>query len=268
MTKLAIEGTRKDCWNLDPDDVIVVTTEMLREDPDLSQFFDRRADLPPQEDLVQSIMLFGVKQTIIIKKEAELVYVVDGRQRVLACREANARLRKLGQPEKRVPAILQVGSEADVVESMILTNEHRLDDTTMAKAEKAARYIASGRTEKEAAVLFGVAVPTVKAWLKLLDLSAPVRRAVDEGKIAASAAARLASLPRDEQKAALSEALEGEEKVSGGKVAAVARSAKAKATGKRQQSLRRKAEIEAALENATGVAAAVLRWVLGGNDDW
>jgi len=35
MTKLNIEGARKDCWNLDPDDVIVVTKEMVEEDSDL-----------------------------------------------------------------------------------------------------------------------------------------------------------------------------------------------------------------------------------------
>lgn len=268
MAKLNIEGARKDCWNLNPDDVVVVTKEMMSEDPDLAAFYDPRADLPPQEDLVQSIMLFGVRQTILIKKEADRVYVVDGRQRVIACREANARLRKVGQPEKRVPAILQIGSEGDVVESMILTNEHRLADSVMAKAEKAARFISAGRSISQTAVLFGVGEPTIKIWLKLLELAAPVRRAVDEGKIAASAAAKLHKMSKEEQKEALAEALESTEKPTNSKTTALARSARAK-TGKKTRGIRTKGEVEQALELASGkLAKRILRWVLGEDIDW
>jgi ParB-like chromosome segregation protein Spo0J len=271
MTKLSIDGARKDCWNLDPDDVVVVTREMVEDDPDLAQFYDKRADLPPQEDLVQSIMLFGVKQTILIKKMAESVYVVDGRQRTKACREANERLRKLGQPEKKVPAILQIGSESDVVESMILTNEHRLEDGIMAKAEKASRYIASGRTPKETAVLFGVKPATIKHWLSLLDLTPSVRKAVDAGQIAASAAAKLVSLPSAEQKEALAEALAAPDapKPTGKKLTALARSARAKATGQRPRTVRTRGEIEQAVKLVKGkIAEKVLLWVLGGEIDW
>jgi len=217
---------------------------------------------------VQSIMLFGVKQTIIIKKQAERVYVVDGRQRTLACREANARCRKLGQPVKKIPAILQIGSEADVVESMILTNEHRLAESLMAKAEKAARYIASGRTPSEAAILFGVKLTTINQWTKLLDLTPSVRKAVDAGQVSASAAAKLVSLPAADQKKALAEALEGGAS-SEKKLGALARSARTKATGKKPRLMRTQSEVKQALEIVENSKyAPVLHWVLGREIDW
>ena len=87
-------------------------------------------------------------------------------------------------------------------------NEQREDDSITAKAEKAQRLIDAGYTEEEVAETFGVTVTNVTSnWLPLLHLADQVRAAVDDGRISASAGAKLGSLSKQDQREHLKEML-------------------------------------------------------------
>ena len=82
---------------------------------------------------------------------------------------------------------------------MILSNELRTEDSVMVKAAKASRYLATGKTEEEVAVTFGVSVETVESWMVLLNLPSDVVALVESKTLGAVAAATLGKLPRDKQ---------------------------------------------------------------------
>jgi ParB family chromosome partitioning protein len=265
---------RKDMFYFDPD------TLVMSNDP-TDPLYDPRMDAPINEHLVLSIMSQGITTPILIKKQGGRPVVIDGRQRVRCAREANRRLREAGADPITIPCDLKAGDDIDLYSISLTANEHRLDDDPMTKAAKAARLSNSGKMDEEIAVIFGVSLATVKSWTKLFELAKPVRDAVKAGKIAASAAIKLYGLPEEEQKAALEEALAtakpeetGEPrkkraKVSSKVAAAVARSAKAKATGKRPKSVRRKDEVEAVIAAHPDAGfIPILKWFLGAEFDF
>ena len=92
-TRVANGATGKtDLLLFDPDTLVIVEDEG-------SALRDDRAKLPYDERLVLSMMVRGVLQPVIVRKnpETDRTEVVDGRQRVKACREANKRLKKEGR---------------------------------------------------------------------------------------------------------------------------------------------------------------------------
>lgn len=254
---------RKDCWMFFPEDLTLITDKA-------HPLYDPRVELPVKGELVEDIMLHGVLETCLVRKDGSDIIVIDGRQRVKSAIEANKRLGKANRV--RVPCIVQRGEDVDLFAASCSTNEHRQDDDPMRKAEKAARLIDHGKTEAEVAVVFGVKLATIKQWMKMLELAAPVRNAVKAGKIAPSAAARLSSLSSDEQKKALEEALEMDadpkpkskaRKMSTKGAAALARSMKAKA-GSKPRSIRRKEEVEKLMPIYEGtVYEPFVKWFLG-----
>jgi hypothetical protein len=72
-----------------------------------------------------------------------------------------------------------------------------------------------GKTEEEAAIVFGVTSQCVKSWLKLLELCPAVKKAVDAGRISANAAVQFHGHSREEQEAGLAELLEKDGKPTG-----------------------------------------------------
>lgn len=251
---------RKDCFMFAPEDLTLQTDKS-------NPFYDPRVEMPLDESLVQSIEALGIIEPVIVKREGELAVVVAGRQRVRAAIELNKRLAKQGTDPVRVPCLIQRGSDIDLYGCTIAENEVRRDDDPMAKAEKCARYINGGRTEAEAAVVFGVSTQTIRQWLKILELSAPVQKAVRRGEIATSAAVKLSALPVDEQKAALDEARK-EGKPTTQVAADLVRSRRAK-TGKKTRTVRRRKEIEQQLETWSDAPfAPILRWFLGEDCDF
>lgn len=242
---------RKDCWMIFPEDLTLVTDKA-------SPFYDPRVELPVSEELVENILMNGVIQPITVKKDGSDVIVVYGRQRVKAALEANKRRRG---DKIRVPCLAQRGEDIDLFGNMISENELRQDDNPMRKAEKCAKYINAGKTEAEAAVMFGVKQTTIKQWMKALDLSTPLKNAVKSGKIAMSAAAKLSSLSSDDQKKALDEATVAAPTTKA--AAGIARSMRAK-SGSKPKGIRRKDEIVAMLPKYKNtVFEPFLKWFLG-----
>jgi ParB family chromosome partitioning protein len=251
-----IDGaTRTNAYNFDPNDLVLVTDKK-------HPLYDARINLPLDEALVRNISVNGVIEPVVVTKEGDKVLVVDGRQRVRAAVEANKRLEKEGKEPLKVTCVLRRGSESDLFGVAISANENRQDDTPLGRAHKCQRLMNMGRTEEEAAIAFGVTAQCIKQWMKVLECSPAVRKAVEEGKIAATAAAQLADLDSDAQEAALANAVEDSTK--NGKKKVTARTV-AKAAGKNSSKMRTRREVLKRLEEPRLPRdyRIALLWVLG-----
>jgi ParB family transcriptional regulator, chromosome partitioning protein len=194
------DAVRNELFLVNPEDLTIVSDKA-------HPLYDERANLPIDSALVNNIMVYGVKQNVLVAKEGQKLLVVAGRQRVRCAIEANKRLKAEGKALVRVPVTVQRGEDADKFGVMISENEIRQGDGILTKAEKLRRFLDMGRTADEAAIAFGVTRQAISNWLSVLDLAAPVREAVKAGQISASAAAALAKLAPKEQGEKLAEIL-------------------------------------------------------------
>lgn len=180
-----------------PENLTVVTDEQ-------HPLYDPRVDLPVDEALVQSIMVSGIIEPILVVKSPEdgKILVVLGRQRVKATLEANKRLKKSGSEPILVPCQMRrgFGDGTELFGLSVTENELRQADTPLGRAQKMKRLLDRGRSEAQVAVTFGCSVATVKNLLGILDATAAVRKAVDKGEVSASEAYKLAKLEPEEQR--------------------------------------------------------------------
>ncbi len=224
MGKQALDASRVPAFAIEPEQLTIVS------DPE-HPLYDERIKLPVDEQLVKNIMVYGVKVPILVRKNGEAIEVVDGRQRVRAAIEANKRLANEGGLQVKVRAMVEKGSDAELVGVGILTNEHRQSDNVLTKARKAKRMLDLDPDQDACANVFGVTKVQLNRWLKLLDLDPKVQEAIEANEIPAMAAVALAELPRDKQLAEL-KMLKEEAAGSGKKVtASKARRAVKKAAG-------------------------------------
>lgn len=200
-SKAAFDAQRGTIFLLDPEDVVIVT------DPS-DPLYDERVNLPLDEKMVLNMMHCGVVKVVEITKRGDEAVVVDGRQRIKHAREANKRLRERGMEPLKVRCSVRRGSDAELFGVGCTANEFNRGDSVVLKAEKMNRLMTKhGRSIAECAILFGVTEQTIRNWQAVLELSAPVRKAVDEGRIAVTAAAKLHNLPVADQKEKLNELL-------------------------------------------------------------
>jgi len=203
--KQALEGTRLNAFGMNPDDLVVVAWDT--EDGPEHPLYDERAQLPVDEALVIDIMAQGVLEAVLVRKNGDEVEVVAGRQRVKCAREANKRLKKEGRDLVRVPCMVRKGDDGQMLGVSIAENELRQSDPLTVKAQKLVRYLGAGRSEKEAAVRFGVSLQTITNWGRMGDLDKVVVKAIEEKKVPASAGYGLAALSREEQRVELEKLL-------------------------------------------------------------
>jgi ParB family chromosome partitioning protein len=256
-TKLYGAESRGDLFHFDP------VTLKVHTDPKHPQY-DPRVELPVDEALVLSIMDKGVVVPLVVSRDGEDVYVVDGRQRRAAALEANKRLRAKRRPTINVPCTFRRGEDdAGLFELSVLTNEQRRGDSPMERAKKMQRLADFGRSSEQIALVFGCSLNTVKAGLHLLDCAKEVQHAVEGGKVSATVATKLHKLPREEQRKALATMFE-----SGATKGQRAKDEVKKARGeKTAPRVRPRKELEAKLKECEAdgdvIAAAILRWALG-----
>lgn len=237
--------------------------------------YDERAGMPLDESLVLNVMVHGVQTPIKVRhngydeKGKPIVEVVFGRQRVRAALEANRRLTKEGKEPIRVPATTAREEQHALMGFMISENAIRRDDSPLVRARKLSRYLALGRSEEEAAIVFGVTVATVKNMLKVLELHPTVQRAINDG-LPVNVAKELHALPQEEQPAAL-EKLAASGNVKGDRGIQAAKNLKngrgAEASKVRMMSRHQVEEWRKQLKSADGkdseIAYAVLSRLLG-----
>lgn len=185
---------RRDYYMIAPESLKIQT------DP-AGKFYDPRAELPLVEETVLNIMTLGVLETIIAVSTEEGDYVVSGRQRTKHAVEANKRLKKQGDTPLLVP--VRFAKDNDVIPMLeVSLNEHRQDDSPLVKIGKA-MALREKYSDEQIAASFRIGVPQLRNWFKVDTLSAPVKKAIEAGKIAPSAAVKLAKLEPAQQKEAL-----------------------------------------------------------------
>lgn len=254
MGKSTFDASRLNAFSFEPEKLVLVSDST-------HPLYDPRMELPLDEGLVKNIMCYGVIEPIVIAKISEKPVVIDGRQRVRAAVEANKRLKKSGSEIMRVPCVVYRGTEADLYGVSVSANEARQDDLPLAKAKKAAKLMNMGKSEEEVAIAFGVTPQAVTQWLKLLECSGPVQKAVERGQLSASAASKLSRLDGQEQTKALDELLT-EAKATGKRPTA---QKVAKAAGQKAARMRSRKEILQRLEEKRlpEMYRKALLWVLG-----
>lgn len=221
MAKQAIQGRRINAFAVDPGDLTVIGVDT--EDGPEHPLWDERIKLPLDDAMILNISALGVKEPVIVRKvKAEddfRIEVVDGRRRVLHARKANEKLASEGEGLISVPVMLAKGGD-DLMETYsIALNEIRQNDVLLTKIAKCVRMLArNGDDTKATAIAFGVSTQTIRTWVKISELSAPVRKAVDEGKLAPTAALKLHGLSASDQKEQLQKALESAPKQKNGRV--------------------------------------------------
>lgn len=226
MSGQLLEGKRGSYFWMAPEDLIIVGVD-TKDGPE-HPLWDERIKLPIDDLLVKSLLDNGVLDPVFVEVDGGKAFVVDGRRRVLHARAANKRI-KDKNATLRVKVIAEKGTEDSKLDMFSVTlNEHRLNDTIMTRAAKASRMFGRGHTADEIASAFGVNVQTANMWLAINGLSAPVRKAIEDGKIAPTAAARLCKLSKEEQADALSGLLAEGGKVTVGRTAAAARNKRKK----------------------------------------
>jgi ParB family chromosome partitioning protein len=187
---MGAEG-RQDTWNFDPDNLIVPEKGSRLYDPDRAV---------PEESMIQSVMRRGVLKPVIIRKNGDRYEVIDGRQRVLAAREANRRFEAEGIDRRIVvPCVTRKVTDAMAYAIMVATNCNVRGETPMALARKLEEYLALGNSEEDAALDFAVDVATIRRWSKLLELDSDVQRKIESGGLSTEAGLMLVALPREQQ---------------------------------------------------------------------
>lgn len=216
MAKELIDGAKRgNIFELKPEDIMIVGLDTPAEQyPHLVD--EDRVKRPVEESLVLSIMAMGVLQPIKVVVYGGVPYAVDGRQRIRAAREANKRIKEIGdgvarekRPEVSIRAEATNGarvSEDLLARSVVAMNVH-VESDLLEKARKAEQLRARGISDADIAIAFGVTVQAIRDWARLSGLAKPVLDAVRDGRLSAHAAAELADLPRAEQVQKLEEIL-------------------------------------------------------------
>lgn len=141
----------------------------------------------------------------------------------------------------------------------------------MIRAKQMGRYLEMGRSEEEAAILWGVSVATVRNRLALLDLAPQIQKAVESGIVGATLAAKeFANIPREEQPARLAEleaagtlkGADAKENIRRLRNAKPAKEAKARMQTRDAIEAARKRLRKAGTEDAL-LARDVLKWAIG-----
>ncbi len=266
MKKFAVKSGRKDAVSFDPEDLVIVTDKT-------HHLYDARGMGEPDDALVRNIQAVGIIEPVVVtRSDGDLPLVIAGRRRVLAAREANKRFEADGVKQRiKVPAILRAKTDkAPLLFSiMVSENELREDDGPMARAQKAQRLIDLGGNTSDCALVFGVSTGTVDNWLRLLDASPKVRKAIDAGTIPPTAGYKLAKLDAAEQDVALAEVVAAGPK---GRAAAATKTvSKRKAVAEGREPVarmrsRKAIEERLATPNLEPHYRSALKWVLGLND--
>lgn len=189
-----------DLPKIDPDELIIIGLDT--DDGPEHELYDERVLLPIDENLIKNVMVYGVTQAVTVRQESGKYYVVTGRRRVRAARQAKARQGEAGEFEIKVPITDHGAKGADGIRLMgvmISENEQRQNDEVLTKAAKASRMLALGAHLDEVSISFGRSVTTIRQWLKLLEAHPNLHVAIRHGLIATSAANEVAKYPRDVQ---------------------------------------------------------------------
>ncbi len=152
------------------------------------------------EDLIASIREHGVLQPIIVTPKADGTYqLIAGERRLRASTIAGL---------KTIPALVREATELQKLELAIIENVQRADLNPVEEAKAYMRLMDEfAMTQEEIGRKIGKSRPQVANIIRLLQLPEEVQSALVEGKISASNARTLLSLPTEKERMDLFQAM-------------------------------------------------------------
>jgi ParB family chromosome partitioning protein len=128
---------------------------------------------PDVSDILPSIREKGLRQTLLVRREADGYGIVAGRRRFFALQQ----IAKETGSDPLVPcAVMTEGDAASAIEASIIENVARLPATEMEQYTAFRKLHDEGRAVEEIAGFFGVTELHVRRVLALAALSAPIRK--------------------------------------------------------------------------------------------
>ncbi len=128
---------------------------------------------PDVSDILPSIREKGLRQTLLVRREAGGYGIVAGRRRFFALQQ----IAKETEVDPLVPcAVMADGDAASAIEASIIENVARLPATEMEQYTAFRKLHHESRTVEEIAGFFGVTELNVRRVLALAALSAPIRK--------------------------------------------------------------------------------------------
>jgi ParB family chromosome partitioning protein len=128
---------------------------------------------PDVSDILPSIREKGLRQTLLVRREAGGYGIVAGRRRFFALQQ----IAKETGVDPLVPcALMAEGDAASAIEASIIENVARLPATEMEQYTAFRKLHDEGRSVEEIAGFFGVTELNVRRVLALAALSAPIRK--------------------------------------------------------------------------------------------
>jgi len=128
---------------------------------------------PDVSDILPSIREKGVRQTLLVRREAGGYGIVAGRRRFFALQQ----IAKENGSDPLVPcAVMAEGDAASAIEASIIENVARLPATEMEQYTAFRKLHDEGRAVEDIAAFFGVTELNVRRVLALAALSSPIRK--------------------------------------------------------------------------------------------
>lgn len=234
MGKTAFEGlSRYSGFQGEPSEFVIAGLDTDEKFPTNPLVDDESNASPVDEGLVAAMMVQGFIGSVVVTKMGGKPYVVDGRRSIRAAREASKRRVEAGGSPlivhaDKVDAAVGGGRDLDLYGMVVSRNEHRREKTPMERAKQAQQMTRYGADVKRCAAILGVTESAVRSWLDLTTLAPKVQAAVSAGKVPASKARKLKSLPEKDQNAVIEETLAESSKAAANE--AFERAAKEKGT--------------------------------------
>lgn len=229
----------------DPDELIIVGLDTPHKSREEHPLYDPRIHLPITEAEVNNVLYYGVKKTVIARREDALgLVMVDGRQRVRRARAAKKLQIERGEPTIRVPVMIEKGDDKHVFGLSRALNSGIKVDGPMTTARNVQFALSMGKTITEVANDLQVSEQTIRNYQAFFDLHKDVAEAMESQEISSTVALQLVGLSHDEQKAVVKE-IKDEQKATGKKVT-VAKAAKKVAERQGKQTNTPKERIERA----------------------
>lgn len=161
---------------------LTVPLSKLRENPD-----NPRKHFAAVPELAETLLTHGVLQRIIVRREADgQLVIVDGHRRFRAAKLAGL---------KEVPVEVKDLTKQQAYEAMLVSNIQREDISALEQADSYAKLMSDfGLSADEAAARVGVSRARVYSVTRLLDLVEPAKKALQQGKLSAVVAQRIAQV--------------------------------------------------------------------------
>jgi len=177
--------------------ILNIEIEKIQKNPQQPRLFFDHAQL---EDLIASIKEHGVIQPIVVTRGTDGMYeLIAGERRLRASTIAGL---------KTIPAIVREAGEQEKLELALIENIQRQDLNPIEEGKAYIRLTEEFHlTQDEISKKVGKSRPQVANIMRLLQLPEEIQKALMEGRISLSNGRTLLSLPTDEERMKLFQAM-------------------------------------------------------------